>query len=108
MYVKCMYVRFETQPESLREMSARLVAPHIFSMDDTNLAVGWVVVDRGGFPFLSFCAHVSPASCARTSAVEDVLDSGTPPFRILDLPLVGFTLLANLCLPLFYVTHPVV
>ena len=29
-------------------------------------------------PFLSFCAHASPASCARTSAVENVLDCGTP------------------------------
>ena len=38
-------------------------------------------------PFLSFCAHVSLALCARTSAVENVLDSGTPPFKILDLPL---------------------
>ena len=31
-------------------------------------------------PFLSFCAHASPASCVHTSAVENVLDSGTPPF----------------------------
>ena len=32
-------------------------------------------------PFLSFCAHASPASCARTSAIENVLDSGNPPFQ---------------------------
>ena len=44
------------------------------------------VADQGGFlgfrgtPFLSFCAHASPASCARMSAVDNVLDSGTPPF----------------------------
>ena len=29
-------------------------------------------------PFLSFCTHASPALCARTSAVENDLDSGTP------------------------------
>ena len=29
-------------------------------------------------PFLSFCAHASPTSCACTIAVENVLDSGTP------------------------------
>ena len=29
-------------------------------------------------PYLSFCTHASPASCARTSAVENILDSGTP------------------------------
>ena len=40
-----------------------------------------------GTPFLSFCVRASPASCARTSAVENVLDSGTPPFKILDPPL---------------------
>ena len=50
-------------------------------------------VDPGGSlgsvepPLLSFCAHASPASCMRTSAVENVLDSRTPPFKILDPPL---------------------
>ena len=29
---------------------------------------------------LSFCAHASPASCAHTSAVENILNSG-PPFH---------------------------
>ena len=29
-------------------------------------------------PLLSFCAHASPALCARTRAVENVLDNGTP------------------------------
>ena len=29
-------------------------------------------------PFLSFCAHALPTSCARTIAAENVLDSGTP------------------------------
>ena len=32
-------------------------------------------------PFLSFWAHASPASCALTSAVKNVLDSGTSPFQ---------------------------
>ena len=40
-------------------------------------------------PFLSFCAHASPASCARTSAVENVLDNGQP-FKTLDPPLLTF------------------
>ena len=35
-------------------------------------------------PFLLFCMHASPASCAHMSAVENVL----PPFKILDAPLI--------------------
>ena len=47
----------------------------------------YTVADPGEFlgfrgtPLLSFCAHASLISCVRTSAVINVLDSGTPPFH---------------------------
>ena len=57
------------------------------SNSDTCAMAKISVVDPGGFlgfrgtPFLSFCAHAPPASCARTSAVENILDGGIPHLR---------------------------
>ena len=47
-------------------------------------------------PFLSFCTHALLTSCEHTSAVENVLDSGTPSFKILDPPLPTILLHLNL------------
>ena len=52
--------------------------------DLRTLATPWQRRIQGGslgsaeLPFLSFCVHASPASCACTSAVKTFLDSRTP------------------------------
>ena len=51
------------------------------------------VVDPGGFlgfhrtPLFVLVTYVNIASCACTSTVKNIVDSGTPPFKILDPPL---------------------
>ena len=60
------------------------------------------MADTGGVPlvprnppFCRFCVRASPASCARTSAVENILDSGTPFQNPRSATECGYILLGN-------------